>query len=135
MHPLTVHGSHDTIHTFKNYFATVFSVFSFSNNKFNSNRPYSICLDPLKLRFTFTFLFFFFFFLAHISGAKRLLFMHYLWTVTTTFNQVFRGQCICSWTHKLHFSATFSIKMSPMVLFTHLKFILLQYFQFSVSAK
>ena len=70
--------------------------------------------------------FYFFFFLAHISGAKRLLFMHYLWTVTTTFNQVFRGQCICSWTHKLHFSATFSIKMSPMVLFTHLKFILLQ---------
>ena len=26
-------GSHDTIHTFKNYFVTVFSVFSFSNNK------------------------------------------------------------------------------------------------------
>ena len=68
----------------------------------------------------------FFFFLAHISGAKRLLFMHYLWTVTTTFNQVFCGQCICSWTHKFHFSATFSLKMSPMVLFTHLKFILLQ---------
>ena len=35
----TVHGSHDTIHTFKNYFATVFSVFSFSNNKFNPNGP------------------------------------------------------------------------------------------------
>ena len=35
----TVHGSHDTIYTFKNYFATVFSVFSFSNNKFNPNRP------------------------------------------------------------------------------------------------
>ena len=32
-------GSHDTIHTFKNYFATVFSVFSFSNNKFNPNGP------------------------------------------------------------------------------------------------
>ena len=31
--------SHGTIHTFKNYFATVFSVFSFSNNKFNLNRP------------------------------------------------------------------------------------------------
>ena len=30
--------SHDTIHTFKNYFAIVFSVFSFSNNKFNPNR-------------------------------------------------------------------------------------------------
>ena len=37
-------GSHDTIYTFKNYFATVFSVFSFqfsvfSNNKLNSNGP------------------------------------------------------------------------------------------------
>ena len=25
----TIHGSHDTIHIFKNYFATVFSIFSF----------------------------------------------------------------------------------------------------------
>ena len=33
-------GSHDTIHTFKNYFVTVFSVFSFSINKFNPNGPY-----------------------------------------------------------------------------------------------
>ena len=34
-------GSHNTIHTFKNYFATVFSVsaFSFSKNKLNPNRP------------------------------------------------------------------------------------------------
>ena len=31
--------SHDTIYTFKNYFATVFSIFSFSNNKFNPNGP------------------------------------------------------------------------------------------------
>ena len=30
-------GSHITIHTFKNYFATVFSVFNFSKNKFNLN--------------------------------------------------------------------------------------------------
>ena len=30
-------GSHDTIYIFKNYFATVFSVFS--NNKFNPNTP------------------------------------------------------------------------------------------------
>ena len=32
---------HGTIHTFKSYFATVlvFSVFNFSNNKFNLNRP------------------------------------------------------------------------------------------------
>ena len=32
-------GSHDTIHTFKNYFTIVFSVFSFNNNKLNPNRP------------------------------------------------------------------------------------------------
>ena len=32
-----INESHGTIHTFKNYFDTVFSVFSFSNNKFNPN--------------------------------------------------------------------------------------------------
>ena len=37
-------GSHGTIHTFKNYFVTMFSVFSFqfsvfSNNKLNPNGP------------------------------------------------------------------------------------------------
>ena len=31
--------SHGTIHIFKNYFATVFSVFSFSKNNFNPNGP------------------------------------------------------------------------------------------------
>ena len=31
--------SHDTIYTFENYFVTVFSIFSFSNNKFNPNGP------------------------------------------------------------------------------------------------
>ena len=31
--------SHSTIHTFKNYFVTMFSVFSFSKNKFNPNGP------------------------------------------------------------------------------------------------
>ena len=29
--------SHDTIHTFKNYFVTAFLVFSFNKNKFNPN--------------------------------------------------------------------------------------------------
>ena len=33
----TVHGSHNTIHTFKNYFVIVFSVFSFSKNKLYPN--------------------------------------------------------------------------------------------------
>ena len=40
-------GSHDTIYTFKNYFAIVFSVFS--NNKFNSNTP-----NILKLNISFS---------------------------------------------------------------------------------
>ena len=35
-----VHRSHNTIHILKNYFATVFLVFSFSKNKFNPNGPY-----------------------------------------------------------------------------------------------
>ena len=35
----TVHESHDTIHIFKNYFATVFSVFNFSKNKLYPNGP------------------------------------------------------------------------------------------------
>ena len=32
-------GSHSTIHTFKNYFATTFSVFSFQQNKLYPNEP------------------------------------------------------------------------------------------------
>ena len=39
MHCLrTVYGSYNTIHTFKNYFATVFSIFNFNKNKCNPNR-------------------------------------------------------------------------------------------------
>ena len=44
-------------------------------------------------------------------------------------------QCIIHGTHKLHFSVTFSLKMGPTILFTHLKIILLQYFQFSAVSK
>ena len=43
-------GSHGIIHTFKIYFATVFSVFSFSNNKFNPNGPifyFQWCEKPM----------------------------------------------------------------------------------------
>ena len=35
----TIHRSHDTIHTFKNYFVTVFSIFNFNKNKLYPNRP------------------------------------------------------------------------------------------------
>ena len=43
-------GSHSTIYTFKNYFATVFSVlvFSFSKNKLNPNTPY-VCFQSCCL--------------------------------------------------------------------------------------
>ena len=41
----------------------------------------------------------------------------------------------CLQTHKLYFLTTFSLKIGPIVLFTYLKIILLQYFQFSISAK
>ena len=46
-------GSHGTIYTFKNYFATVFSVFSvqFQQNKFYLNRPsiaIKVCLGVRK---------------------------------------------------------------------------------------
>ena len=34
----------------------------------------------------------------------------------------------CLWIYKFHFLVTFSLKMGPTVLFTHLKIILLQYF-------
>ena len=100
-------GSHDTIHTFKNYFTTVFSVFSFQ-----CVFVLSFCVYVLRfLRFSF-----FFFFLAALVDFLSV-------------NSVFVH---CSWTHKLHFSATFSLKMGPTILFTHLKIILLQCFQFSV---
>ena len=37
-----INRSHGIIYTFKNYFATVFLVFSFSNNKFNPNGSFSV---------------------------------------------------------------------------------------------
>ena len=44
-------GSHGIIYTFKNYFTTVFSVFNFSNNKFNPNgSPSNIICIFFKIR-------------------------------------------------------------------------------------
>ena len=72
------------------------------------------------LRFTsasaFSFFFFFFFFQLHIVD----------------FSAINSDLCTVHESHKLHFLSTFSLKMGPTVLFTHLKFILLQCFQFSV---
>ena len=48
-------GSYGTIHIFKNYFFIVFSVFSFSNNKFNPNGPMVFIFSLLTLMIFFFF--------------------------------------------------------------------------------
>ena len=68
----------------------------------------------LKMRLCFLLLFFYFF------SRECWLFE---WTVH------------CLQTHKNHFSTTFSLKMGLTILFTYLKIILLQCFQFSVLVK
>ena len=52
---ITVHAlkniknrSHGTIQTFKNYFATVLSVFSFSNNRLNQNGPIAFSTHEIQ---------------------------------------------------------------------------------------
>ena len=93
------------------------------------------------------FFFFFFSFVACVSGGqmllfafqgdKRLLFMNNS-CIFLTFEPLFINLwvlCTIHRIHKLQFSATFSLKMGHIALFTHLKIILLQCFQFSVSAK
>ena len=81
---------------------------------------------PLKLRLHFTSCVFIllFYFLG----------FHAFWSNVDFFivNSAFMH---CLRTHKFHFSANFSLKMGLTVLFTHLKIILLQCFQFSVLAK
>ena len=56
------------------------------------------------------------------------------WLTLSIMNSVY---VYCSQSHKLYFLATFLLKMGPKTLFTHLKIISLQcfQFQFSVSAK
>ena len=60
-------GSHSTIYTFKNYFATVFSVsiFSFSKNKLNPNEPFEAILIACFAHFSFSVLGLFFFFFSY----------------------------------------------------------------------
>ena len=73
----------------------------------------------------------FFFFFHAFSPHKRLLFMYCTWTVVATFDQFYVNSASmhCSQTHKFHFLSIFSLKMGPTTLFTHLKIILLQWFQ------
>ena len=79
----------------------------------------------LRLRFAF-----FFFFFTRFDKTW-LLFMYCSMNSNRKCWLFCRKQCImyCSWTHKFHFLVTFSLKMGPTVLFTHLKIILLQWFQ------
>ena len=63
--------SHDTIYTFKNYFATVFSVFS--NNKLNPNRPYIV----------------FHFFLSIWQHKKNQSMKNYLYSMKNPINIIF----------------------------------------------
>ena len=76
--------------------------------------------------------FFYSFFFSRILG-QILLLRHCLCTVHEQQPQSLTCQIIfnkvhCSLTHKFHFSAIFSLKMGPTILFIHLKIILLQYF-------
>ena len=45
--------SHDTIHTFKNYFIIILSVFNFNNNKLNPNRPIIDLISLLRGQLSF----------------------------------------------------------------------------------
>ena len=73
----------------------------------------------------FQLFFFFFFFLYLFFFQPQLLTKSFVNSARMHYSRI----------HKLHFSVTFSLKMGPTVLFTYLKIILLQSFQFSVSAK
>ena len=87
--------------------------------------------------FSYIYIYIYIFFFVSCSRGQRLLFneqqphfsyffipLSHQWVPYTVYG-----------THKYHFSATFSLKMSFTILFTHLKIILLQCFQiqFSVS--
>ena len=92
----------------------------------------------LRLETTFAIAFFFFFF-SRVCETCGYCSCTVQWTVAAKFNfSIFFSQSVhivhYSWTHKFHFSATFSLKSGPTVLFTYLKIILLQYFSvFSFS--
>ena len=80
-----------------------------------SKRALCMCLDSNYKQLCLCFLTFFFWFQPH-----------YL-----TKSTVNSAPMHCSLTHKFHFSATFSLKMGPTVLFTHLKIIFYNVFSFN----
>ena len=122
----------------------LFCYYSLSNFVVHDKNGFLVrwCLDTrcvsVFARFAFSFFFFFLFFWVFMRFRE----CGYCscivsWTVTANvdFSTVNSASVYCSRIHKFHISATFSLKMGPTALFTHLKIILLQCFQFSVSAK
>ena len=119
--PCTVYGTHKPlfsanfslkigpmVHTFKNDFVTVFSVFSkISGIQTDPKYAFGLSLKALHLHF-------FFFGRSAFSSNQ--------WV-----------PCTVHETHKSLFSTKLSLKMGLMILFTHLKIILLQCFQFSAK--
>ena len=82
-----------------------------------------------KARFAFSILFLFFFALVCETNTRLLLINSSckVWLFPPVQHKFY-----CLRTHKFHFSETFSLKMGPAILFTHLKIILLQYFSVSI---
>ena len=80
------------------------------------------------------FVFLFFFFLPRLFPQQAVLFMYGIWIVTATFDRSSVNSTSVHYLriHKFHFLLIFSLKIGPTVLFTHLKIILLQCFQFSI---
>ena len=138
-----------TIYIFNNYFVIVFSVFSFQKNKKYPNRPIvyacvQIAFLVLRLRFpSSSFLLFIFIFfiekcisrgILSISGSCALC----TGPTTSLSSKILTRMCLS--VSPMHYSQdpqTFfltkhSLKMDLIALFTHLKIILLQYFQFLV---
>ena len=76
--------------------------------------------------------FFFFFFHAFspTSGTVYVWYMNSNHNFWPSFMNSISVHCLR--THKFHFLSNFLLKMGLIVLFTHLKIILLQYFQFSI---
>ena len=90
------------------YFNFFFLIYYFFSSNICLDLTYGVCGSSLSI-----FSFFFFF-------------NRNLWLFSCE-------PCTVHGTHKHHFLATFSLKMSPTALFTHLKIILLQCFQFSAK--
>ena len=122
--------SNGTIHIFKNYFTTVLSVFSFSNNKLNPNGSY-VSVGNTKVAFELhfwvafqrlcfpsSFFFFFFFFnweqCFHIGCCLPIGPMHCAWTHYLFDQQILHWNVFVSGSHVLF--------TGPTNLFFHTKF-------------